>query len=672
MATYNLGRILPVFRGAFNSEESYNRLDVVYVSSYGSYVCNTDETTTSPVEDSENWTLLNRDITNAQAWDEFVQAEAERDTIVNNLVTNGQAEIDDFIEDATIRVNNTISGAEGEMVQIGQEWDALKDEMEQYGGDVSQIQRDLNTHTSNTDIHVTAADKARWDAGSGSGFSGDYNDLINKPTIPSKTSDLTNDSGFINQIKTINNESLIGTGNITIEGSDFSGSYNDLTDKPTIPSKTSDLTNDSGFINQIKTINNESLIGTGNLTIDTFSGDYDDLTNKPTIPTKTSDLTNDSGFVVGSTLATVATTGSYSDLTDKPTIPTVGNGTITITQGGVTKGTFTTNQNGNSTIALDAGGSGGGDVSAAGDNTFTGSNTFTQGLSIGGEEEEGAIDIGITSSSGLVDIAINQMSLSNSSGNGFSLVLSEDWDEELQDYNLQTYVSTHNLDIIGTTSVTIDGNQVLTTNDVATVATSGSYNDLTNKPTLATVATSGSYNDLSNKPAIPTVNDATITITQGGTTKGSFTLNQSSNATIVLDAGGSGGNTRDTWYGNQAQFDAIPENQLDENTDYYISGNVQWNDIANKPTIPTNVSQLENDSQYTSLPTVKSEINKALRVFGDRVQYVTQSEYDSLSQSGALKDDVTYFIQDSTDNTIQMDVTFSDNTTATYNVYINN
>lgn len=30
--------------------------------------------------------------------------------------------------------------------------------------------------------------------------------------------------------------------------SDFSGSYNDLTNKPTIPSKTSDLTNDSGFI----------------------------------------------------------------------------------------------------------------------------------------------------------------------------------------------------------------------------------------------------------------------------------------------------------------------------------------------------------------------------------------------------------------------------------------
>ena len=38
---------------------------------------------------------------------------------------------------------------------------------------------------------------------------------------------------------------------------------------------------------------------------------------------------------------------------------------------------------------------------------------------------------------------------------------------------------------------------------LATVATSGSYTDLTNRPNLATVATSGSYNDLSNKPTIP-------------------------------------------------------------------------------------------------------------------------------------------------------------------------
>ena len=45
------------------------------------------------------------------------------------------------------------------------------------------------------------------------------------------------------------------------------------------------------------------------------------------------------------------------------------------------------------------------------------------------------------------------------------------------------------------------------TSDLKAVATSGSYNDLTNKPTLSTVATSGSYTDLTNKPTIPTVTD---------------------------------------------------------------------------------------------------------------------------------------------------------------------
>nr|DAL50569.1 MAG TPA_asm: hypothetical protein [Caudoviricetes sp.] len=50
--------------------------------------------------------------------------------------------------------------------------------------------------------------------------------------------------------------------------------------------------------------------------------------------------------------STVATSGSYNDLSNKPTIPNVGNGTITITQNGVSKGSFTLNQSGNATIAL--------------------------------------------------------------------------------------------------------------------------------------------------------------------------------------------------------------------------------------------------------------------------------------------------------------------------------
>ena len=51
------------------------------------------------------------------------------------------------------------------------------------------------------------------------------------------------------------------------------------------------------------------------------------------------------------------------------------------------------------------------------------------------------------------------------------------------------------------------------------------------------------YDSITNKPEIPTVNDSTITITQGGTTKGTFTLNQSTNSTITLDSGSTGSYT---------------------------------------------------------------------------------------------------------------------------------
>lgn len=43
------------------------------------------------------------------------------------------------------------------------------------------------------------------------------------------------------------------------------------------------------------------------------------------IPTKVSQLTNDSGFVESSDLSSVATSGNYNDLSNKPTIPDVSN-----------------------------------------------------------------------------------------------------------------------------------------------------------------------------------------------------------------------------------------------------------------------------------------------------------------------------------------------------------
>jgi len=149
-----------------------------------------------------------------------------------------------------------------------------------------------------------------------------------------------------------------------------SGDYNDLINQPTIGAgvvtiKQGGVTKGTINVNQTgnTTINIDAPIAAAVTSVNGKVGavvlDYGDVGAQAPI----SDLaTIRAGAAAGATavqpgsLATVATTGSYNDLSNRPTIPTVGNGTITITQGGVTKGTFTTNQSGNTTINVDAGG----------------------------------------------------------------------------------------------------------------------------------------------------------------------------------------------------------------------------------------------------------------------------------------------------------------------------
>lgn len=55
-----------------------------------------------------------------------------------------------------------------------------------------------------------------------------------------------------------------------------------------------------------------------------------------------------------------------------------------------------------------------------------------------------------------------------------------------------------------------------------------------NTANLATVATSGSYNDLSDTPAIPSVGNGTLTIQKNGTSAGTFTANATTDKTINI------------------------------------------------------------------------------------------------------------------------------------------
>ena len=155
-----------------------------------------------------------------------------------------------------------------------------------------------------------------------------------------------------------------------------SGSYNDLSDKPSIPEPYELPVASTTALGGVKvgsglSITNGVLSATGGGTADSVdwskiqnkpnfanvatSGDYNDLSNKPTIPsveglaseayvnekvaaivipevpTKVSELENDKGYLTEhqslegyaktADLAQVAKTGSYNDLIDKPTIP---------------------------------------------------------------------------------------------------------------------------------------------------------------------------------------------------------------------------------------------------------------------------------------------------------------------------------------------------------------
>lgn len=162
----------------------------------------------------------------------------------------------------------------------------------------------------------------------------------------------------------------------------FSGVYDDLTGKPAIPSRTSDLANNSGYITSsalngyVKSVNGTSPDSNGNVSISVSWGGSSGGSNY-TLPTASnstlggvkvgSGLTiNTSGVlsadVTASTLtayakitdlSAVAKTGSYNDLTNKPTIPaayTLPNATSS-TLGGVKVGSNISVSNGTISIA---------------------------------------------------------------------------------------------------------------------------------------------------------------------------------------------------------------------------------------------------------------------------------------------------------------------------------
>lgn len=99
-----------------------------------------------------------------------------------------------------------------------------------------------------------------------------YEELENLPDIPEKLSQLINDCGFITLDDIPKNLSDFENDVGYLISSDLKDFLNKDEIKALIPTKVSELENDSGFLTEhqeLKTINNQSLIGTGNINIDT-------------------------------------------------------------------------------------------------------------------------------------------------------------------------------------------------------------------------------------------------------------------------------------------------------------------------------------------------------------------------------------------------------------------
>lgn len=167
-------------------------------------------------------------------------------------------------------------------------------------------------------------------------------------TVPTNTSDLNNDSGFITS------SSL--PGDMMGATSSTAGAHG-LVPAPSAGDEGKFLSGAGTWM----TVTSGGSYSAGNgINIDSnnaISIDTSVVAEVSDIPTNTSDLTNDgsdgtSTYVEANELAAVATSGLYSDLTGTPTIPTVNNATLTVTQNGTSAGTFTANASSDVTIAL--------------------------------------------------------------------------------------------------------------------------------------------------------------------------------------------------------------------------------------------------------------------------------------------------------------------------------
>ena len=232
-------------------------------------------------------------------------------------------------------------------------------------------------------------------------------DVGAQPTITSQnmlSSDLVDDTDKTHKFVTTELISQIGTNTSSIQAIDSK-----------IPEEASSLNKltDEAFVNEIVDEINDK--------IPEEATPSNKLTDKAYVDSIVASNTS-SIQTINSKIPTEAT--SSNKLADKAYVTTlisttVGNGTITITQGGVQKGTFNVNQKTNTTIALESGGGGGGGASSMADLTDVSLDNLLNGQTLiynaTNSKWENSNSSGGSVSS-LTDVSLNDLS------NGQSLV----------------------------------------------------------------------------------------------------------------------------------------------------------------------------------------------------------------------------------------------------------
>ena len=144
---------------------------------------------------------------------------------------------------------------------------------------------------------------------------------LNIDNIPTKTSDLTNDLGFVTEdsLTDVNNGTLNLQRNGATIGTFKANQPTDVTVNFKVPTKTSELTNDKHFVTLEELPNSGA--GTGTLTIKknnavqgTFTPTQDEnVTINLTVPLKVSELINDTGFITNADISIPSKTSQLTN-----------------------------------------------------------------------------------------------------------------------------------------------------------------------------------------------------------------------------------------------------------------------------------------------------------------------------------------------------------------------